>query len=174
MTTPNFVVSISIDDVINALAAFLTPFIGDATKIVRSQQNRVPLPAAPCAVLTEMIGTELSTPTMEYDSTAGTASIKGPTQINVQVDIYGENAGDMNKAVAAAFRSQWASTQFPDGIKPLFTDGGHQAPFITGEDQYESRWILLVSMQYNPSVTVPMQFPSALTLGTFSAVDVET
>lgn len=173
--TANFVVSIAIDDVINALTAFLTPFVGgDATKIVRAQTNRVPLPAAPCAVLTEMLGTELSTPTTSYDSTAGTETITGPTQINVQIDFYGNNAGDMNKAVASAFRTLWASSQFPDRIKPLYTDGGHQAAFIDGEDQYESRWILLASMQYNPSVAVPMQFPNALTMGTFKAANVET
>ena len=173
--TANFVVSIAIDDVINALTAFLTPFIdGDATKIVRSQTNRVPLPPAPCAVLTEMLGTELSTPTTAYDLTARIETITGPTQINVQIDFYGDNAGDMNKAVASAFRTLWASTQFPNGIKPLYTDGGHQAALINGEDQYESRWILLASMQYNPSVAVPMQFPNALTMGTFDAVNIET
>jgi hypothetical protein len=175
MTTPNFIVSIAIDDVINALTAFLLPFTGgDATKIVRAQQNRVSLPAAPCVVLTEMIGAELSTPTTSYDSTDGTETITGPTQINVQIDFYGTNAGDVNKAVAQAFRTLWASTQFPDGIKPLYTDGGHQAPFTDGEDQYEIRWILVASMQYNPSVAVPMQFPDALNVGIFSAVDVET
>ncbi len=45
-------VSITVDNVIDALADFLQPFVGTA-EIVRAQANRVPMPQGPCVVLTE-------------------------------------------------------------------------------------------------------------------------
>ena len=50
MITP----SITVDNVIAALADFLDPLMPAGTKIVRAQVNRVAMPEPPCIVLTEM------------------------------------------------------------------------------------------------------------------------
>ena len=159
--------SITVDQVIDALAAFLAPFMPGA-QIVRGQVNRVALPSNPCAVLTEILQVDLSVPHTDYqppvdpDVDDGTATIYGPTRIDVQIDFYGAQAGEFCKTVKTAFRSHWGFAHFPANIKPLYTSDGIQAPLVTGEQQYERRWTLTASLQYNPIVTVPQDFADVL------------
>ena len=157
-----YTASISVDQVIDALADFLAPFMPGA-QIVRAQVNRVALPSNPCAVLTELLQVDLSVPATEYQPDAGTATIEGPTRIDIQIDFYGEQAGEFCKTVKTAFRSHWGFSHFPANIKPLYTSDGIQSPLTTGEQQYESRWTLTASLQYNPIVTVPQDFADVLT-----------
>lgn len=154
---PLYIASITVDQVIDALRAFILPITAPA-QVVRGQVNRVSLPANPCVVLTEILQTDLSVPATDYQPTDDTATIEGPTKIDIQIDFYGQQAGEFCKAVKTAFRSQWGFDQFPAGIKPLYTSDGMQSPLITGEQQYESRWTLTASLQYNPVITVPQQF----------------
>ena len=160
--------SITVDQVIDALAAFLAPFMPGA-QIVRGQVNRVALPSNPCAVLTEILQVDLSVPHTEYQPPVdpapadGTATIYGPSRIDVQIDFYGEQASEFCKTVKTAFRSQWGFAHFPANIKPLYTSDGIQAPLVTGEQQYERRWTLTASLQYNPIVTVPQEFAEEIT-----------
>ena len=78
-------VSITVDNVIDALADFLQPFCAGA-EIVRAQANRVPMPSGPGVVLTEMLQVDLSVPATEYQPDAGTATIEGPTRVDIQID----------------------------------------------------------------------------------------
>lgn len=155
--------SITVDQVVDALKTFLTPFMPGAA-IVRGQVNRVALPSNPCAVLTELLQVDLSVPHTEYQEptepipATGTATIYGPSRIDIQIDFYGSQAGEFCKTVKTAFRSYWGFEHFPVNIKPLYTSDGIQSPLLTGEQQYESRWTLTVSMQYNPTITVPQEF----------------
>ena len=153
----NYTSSITVDQVIDALKAFLAPFMPGA-QIVRAQVNRVALPSNPCAVLTELLQVDLSVPATDYQPLANTATIYGPSRIDVQIDFYGAQAGEFCKTVKTAFRSHWGFAHFPANIKPLYTSDGIQSPLLTGEQQYESRWTLTASMQYNPTVTVPQEF----------------
>ena len=157
-----YTASISVDQVIDALAAFLAPFVPGG-QIVRAQVNRVALPANPCAVLTELLQVDLSVPATEYQPLENTATIYGPSRIDVQIDFYGAQAGEFCKTVKTAFRSHWGFAHFPANIKPLYTSDGIQSPLTTGEQQYESRWTLTASLQYNPIVTVPQDFADVLT-----------
>ena len=154
--------SITVDQVIDALADFLSPFVPGA-QVVRAQVNRVAMPSNPGVVLTEMLQVDLSVPATEYQPDAGTATIEGPTRIDIQIDFYGEQAGEFCKTVKTAFRSHWGFSHFPANIKPLYTSDGIQTPLTTGEQQYESRWTLTASLQYNPIVTVPQDFADTLT-----------
>ena len=153
--------SITVDQVIDALADFLAPFVPGA-QVVRAQVNRVAMPSNPGVVLTEMLQVDLSVPATEYQPDAGTATIEGPTRIDIQIDFYGEQAGEFCKTVKTAFRSHWGFSHFPANIKPLYTSDGIQTPLTTGEQQYESRWTLTASLQYNPIVTVPQDFADVL------------
>ena len=153
--------SINVDQVIDALADFLAPFVPGA-QVVRAQVNRVAMPSNPGVVLTEMLQVDLSVPATEYQPDAGTATIEGPTRVDIQIDFYGEQASEFCKTVKTAFRSHWGFSHFPANIKPLYTSDGIQAPLVTGEQQYESRWTLTASLQYNPIVTVPQDFADVL------------
>lgn len=169
--------SITVDQVIDALADFLAPFVPGA-QVVRAQVNRVPMPSNPCVVLTEMLQVDLSVPATEYQPPTdpapaiGTATVKGPSRIDVQIDFYGAQAGEFCKTVKTAFRSHWGFAHFPAGIKPLYTSDGMQTPLLTGEQQYESRWTLTASLQYNPIVTVPQEFADEAIPNAITPVDV--
>lgn len=166
----NYVSSISIDTVIDALKDFITPFM-QGGQVVRAQVNRVAMPLVPCAVLTELLEVDLSVPYEDYQPDDSTTTLHGRTRIDVQIDLYGAQAGELCQSIKTAFRTLWAYDKFPDSVKPLYTSDGVQSPLITGEQQYESRWTITVSMQYNPQATVPQQFADTLTVSTLQAVD---
>lgn len=158
----NYVATITVDNVIDALATFLTPYAQSST-IVRAQVNRASMPPNPCIILTEILQVDIDIPYVDFQPTNQTGTIHGPTRIDVQIDFYGANAGDVCKACIAAFRSIYAASAFADGIKPLYMSDGVQSPLITGEQQYESRWTATASLQYNPLITVPQQSATAAT-----------
>ena len=161
---PQYVPTITVDNVIVALGGFLTPFLA-GVPIVRGQGNRVPMPTPACVVLTELLQVDLETPVVTQDPANAQALLVTPTRIDVQIDFYGPSAGDQCKAVKGAYRTEYATLQFADGIKPLYCSDGTQNPLITGEQQYASRWTITASLQYNASVALPQQSAIAITPG---------
>jgi hypothetical protein len=167
---PNYVNSITVDNVIDALATFIMKFMPTG-HVVRAQVNRVPMPNVPCAVLTELNQTRLEWPIATYDYDHDLAYLKGPTRIDVQVDVYGQDsAGEIAKAIQMYFQSEFGYTLFPTNIRPLYSSEPIQTPLVTGEEQYESRWTLTLSLQYNPSLSLPIQSAEGtVTVNTFQA-----
>jgi len=163
-----YTTSITVDNVIDALADFLQPFVSGAD-IIRAQVNRVPMPSLPCVVLTELFHVDLRVPSQDYDVLNAEVDLSASNRIDIQVDFYGDSAGDYCRSVETAFRTMWGFDMFPAGIKPLYTSDGIQSPLVSGEQQYVSRWTLTVSMQYNPIVSVPQQFAEELAATTIAA-----
>lgn len=176
MAATPYIPSILVNDVIRALIAFLQPFVGNVnagtvtpntpTPIIRGQQNRANPPQPAFVVVTEINRRNLDTPVFlnSADPDIEQASITNSKQLDVQVDFYGSNAGDWAAAVENVWRSSYAPDQFPVGIAPLYCSDTHQAPLITGEEQYLFRWIITLQLEYNPTVFIPQQ--SALHLET--------
>jgi hypothetical protein len=145
--------NITVDEVINALADFLQPIMPAGTQIVRAQANRVAMPEPPCIVLTEVGQIDLST--THNDWLAGDmANYQRSIQINVQIDFYDGQAGEMCSTTKTLFRSMYGADNFPANIRPLYCSDGIQSPLVTGEQQYEARWTVTASMQYNPIINV--------------------
>jgi hypothetical protein len=162
---------ITIDNVIDALGSFIELFSGAGTTI-RGEVNRVAMPVEPLIVLTELMSSDLEIPLTDYQPAAGTATIQGPTKITIQADFYGDQGGDLCRAVKQAIRTGWGFDQFPANIRPLYSEDGRQVPFISGEQQYERRWILTIALQYGPTVTVPQQFANQAAASIITAADV--
>lgn len=165
---PNYIASITVDNVIKALGDFIKTLLpaGDPppVPVIRAEVNRVAPPYDQFVELTELLELDLSVPAMNYANIVNqTAEIDASTRIDVQIDFYGEDSGDFAKAFKSAFRSSWGYDQFPVTVKPLYTSDGMQTPLVTGEEQYERRWTLTASLQYNPSVTVPQQSATTAT-----------
>jgi len=157
-----YTTSITLDDAIDALGDFIALFV-DGAEIVRAQVNRVPMPLDNCVVLTELFGVSLSRPNQDFS--VDRIAIKDRTRFDIQVDFYGPSSGDFCKAVQAAFMTSYAYNKFPDTVKPLYTSDGIQSPLISGEQQWESRWTLTVSLQVNPVVEVPQDSAIELEAG---------
>lgn len=161
MSATPYLADITVDAVIKALKTFLTPFVPGA-QIIRGQANRVAPPPSPFVALTEILQVPLETPVVSNNPAAAQSTYMGPTRIDIQVDFYGAQAGDYCKALNNVFRTSYAASQFPANIQPLYCSDGHQGPLITAEQQYESRWTLTATLQYNPSVIVPQDYAQAL------------
>ncbi len=171
-----FTASITVDQVIDALANFLQPFLmieGVPIEIIRAQSNRTPSPLGNFAVLTEMGQYELETPEINYSEINGSATVNNPTKVAIQLDLYGRKAGDFARAILSVFRSEYTVSQFPDGISSLYCSNALQAPFITGEMQYQDRWTFTIYLQYNATIVIPQDFPDELGINIFENVDTE-
>ncbi len=163
--------SLTIDQVIVELADFLT-LLCPGYEIVRSQVNRVPMPSSPCVVLTEILQVDLETPVGNYDGVNSIISYNGSKRIDIQIDFYGSDSGNQCAAVKGIYRTPWTTDQFPANIQPLYCDDGRQMPLITGEEQYENRWTLTASLQYNPIVSLPQESAIELDVAEVIAVDI--
>lgn len=163
MSAPTpYIATIAVDAVITALGSFLQPFMGSGT-VIRGQNNRTPMPATlPFAVLTEVLQVDLETPTVSGQYSNAQITITSPKRIDIQIDIYGPTSGDLCTAVKGVYRTGYAVAQFPAGIAPLYCSDGHQIPLTDAEQQYDTRWTITASLQYNPAVYIPQQFATAL------------
>ena len=171
MSAPTqYVASIALDTVFDALGAFIQPFVGTA-QVIRAQVNRVAMPVGAFVELTEVASTDLEVPRSYYEGINFQSDIIGPKRLTVQVDFYGPSAGDWCAAVKTVWRTSYTVAQFPLGIAPLYCDDGQEIPLITGEEQYERRWELTMSIQYNPVVVVPLQSADTLSVNILDDVD---
>lgn len=144
----------SIDAAIVAVGAFLGPLMPAGTKIVRGMANNVPSPKVPLIVITEIGQPQYTTTRTTLNYVAGTMTYVMPKMLNLQIDFYGVQAGDMSNTAVTMLRSMYATDKFPDGIEPLYCSDAIQAPLITGEKKFETRWLCTLSLQYNSPVIV--------------------
>lgn len=165
-----FTVDVTIDNVIDALKAFIQPYCG-ASVIVRAQTNRVAMPPNPCVILTELRHEDLALPIIVYDHVSA-KTVQQSSKLTIQIDFYGASAGDYCKAVTMAFRSHEAFDAFGVSVKPLYCGDGMQSPLITGEQQYESRWTIEAYLQYNPILQISQQYADVLTPVIETPVDI--
>lgn len=92
-----------------------------------------------------------------YQSTTQGKTILTPFRYSLQLDFYGENAQNWCAEAVSLFRDEYATDIFPSNIQPLYADDPIQIPLIDGESQYEQRWKLVTSLQYNPILTTTQQ-----------------
>lgn len=142
-----------------ALGDFIKPLVD--CPVVRGQNNRVPLPAGDCIIMTPTGAVPLSTNVDAFSDS--TKTVTRPTQFNVQIDCYGAAASDRAQTIGTLLRDDYACQKFADsGVQPLFAGDAHQMPLVTGEQQYVERWTFEACFQYNPVLTVPQDSANAL------------
>jgi hypothetical protein len=159
-------------DVYNALVAFVTTLVPGGTPIVRGQQNRVPMPAVPCVVLTTIgvpnrIGTNAdNTEAVIVDSelVGFTAAVEADFEYAVQADFYSPDAESWAMAAELLWRDKIAWYGMPDGIKPLYSEGRQQLPLVGAENQWIQRWTMTLVLDYQPTWTQPTQAATAATV----------
>lgn len=152
-------VSIDITDqqVFAALRTFLLSILPNKTEVVQAQDNRVSMPKGGFVTMNNIGMERLSTNIDSYQSNTQGKQILTPTKFNIQLDFYGDNSPQWASQVQALFRDEYATSMFPPNIQPLFADNPVQIPLIDSEKQYEQRWKLVASLQYNPIMSVLQQ-----------------
>ena len=149
----NFTPDKTVDNVIDALADYLSLYT--TAPIIRANVNRNPTPKNDFIVLTELLTTPLSKP-VEYYSNAGETMIQ-KQQIDVQVDFYGWSLSDTALAIANSIRSIWQNYNHSQWLAFLYCNQIVKSPIINAEEQYEQRWTVTISMQYNVTLTLPQE-----------------
>lgn len=173
--------SIVDNDVFTALRSFLLLILPAGTEVVQAQDNSVPMPESGFVTMNNVNKKRLATNVHAYrndpenvvygaenviqgaeqvtfQTSNGFRDILTPTQYTIQLDFYGDDAGDWAAVAQMMLRDEYATSNFPDGIKPLYADDPIQMPLIDGEMNYTQRWKLQAVLQYNPSVSMAQQF----------------
>lgn len=96
------------------------------------------------------------------DMAAGGMIHLQPTEVTVQVDVHGPNSANNTQTIATLFRDEYSTALLPATIKPLFVEDRGQQPFINGEQQWETRWVLDLHLQVNAEIRTPQEFADEL------------
>lgn len=166
-------VSLTEDDIMTGLRAFLLEVLPDGIEVVQGQDNRVAMPAgADFVVMTPARREQLSQTAHLYDPDAGTKEVSRSTSMHFQLDVYGPNGSDNTQVITTLFRDEYGFDYFaPCGLAPLYCDDGQQMPLVTGEEQWIQRWMTRGVLQTNLAVTVPQEFADEIE---FELIEVDT
>lgn len=152
----------TIDNVIDVLAGYIEPIAGICQQ---AQANRVPMPKGQFCILTPLRFTRLSTTRdIKQDTGTPSTSAMGYTEVrqaDIQVDIYGDNAGDRAVALETLFASSYGYEKIKaidDRLAPLYSTAAIQAPMINAESQWQERYTLTLSLQAHITVSLPQDY----------------
>ena len=150
-------IDIQDQDVYRAFIVFFNAFLPAGTEVVQAQDNRVSMPQGGFIAMNNVGMDRLSFNIDQYQSIAQGKTILTPTMYSMQLDFYGPNSQVWAMQTMALFRDEFATNIFPPNIQPLYADNPAQIPLIDGESQYEQRWKLVASLQYNPILSTIQQ-----------------
>lgn len=151
------VLDINDQDVFRAMVTFFKSFIPDGVEIVQAQDNRVSMPKGGFIAMNNTGMDRLSFNIDRYQPVPQGKTILTPTRYSMQLDFYGPISQTWAMQTVALFRDEYATQIFPSNIQPLYADDPVQIPLIDGEAQYEQRWKLVASLQYNPILSTLQQ-----------------
>jgi hypothetical protein len=158
-------VSLTEDQILTGLRAFLLAVLPDGIEVVQGQDNRVSMPAgANFVIMTPARREQLSQTAHTYDAQAETKEVGRSTGLHFTLDVYGPDGSDNTQVITTLFRDEYGFVFLaPYGLAPLYCDDGQQMPLVTGEEQWLQRWMMRGVLQTNLGVTVPQEFADQLT-----------
>lgn len=170
------------DDIFEAVRAFLQTVLepgtvnaGDSFVVVVGQENRVAEPKVSDYIVFWPLRMPRLATTVERQASGGLqATYMQASQCVIQLDVHGPEAFNNSGIISTIFRSSFAVDFFAargTAIAPLYADDPRQAQFVSGEKQYEDRYIIEANLQVNQTITTVAQSATALALG---LVNVET
>jgi len=152
--------SITQSDVLKAVGDFLVTVLPSGFSVIQALDNLVAPPvtnyAAMQIVTQSRLATNIQTDTLDLID-GDYSQITQKTEISIQVDIYSETASNQASVISTLFRDAFAYDSFPENIKPLYCDDPKQIVFVNDAMQYEKRFMIMLYLQYDPTVTVSTQ-----------------
>jgi hypothetical protein len=128
-------------------------------QVVNSYGNDISMPADPYILMTGISTRRLGTNRHVYrplDSNKDTAQ---PMAIDVQIDIYGEGAEDNINKLTTLWRDAYTNERLKAaGAAPLYHDNPRNATFQNSSHNYEPRWLVMLTIQYDQTVTTVQEF----------------
>lgn len=168
-----YVQDISETDVFTALRNVLLTILGGAaTDIIRVPTNRTPMPKeCPFVTMYPLLKEQIAWPHTTIGNNTAPTQVKNITQAiqyTIQLDVYGQTAGDIAQTIWGVFQSPDAYDLFaaesPYGVYPINAETPRQVPMVDGESEYEVRWMMTVNLQYNPTLSTAVKTASTLTV----------
>ena len=154
-------------DLFTELRALLMGLI-PGVEIVKGMANDVPMPLGAFISMTGIGQRRLATNRHEYldlgaltvpKTALGTVDIEQPTAYEIQVDCYGPLSSDWAATISTVWRDIYAADYLrPFGISPLYADDQRQIPLQDSSQNYEERWVVMLTLQHTQTVTAPMNF----------------
>lgn len=137
-----------------ALRKFLLSVMSDVPDFnaVTGQMNRSAIPKNNFAVMTPLFVSRQTTTQQYYDATKKEIHLYDIQTLDVQVDFYGDMSASMATRVETVFRSGYGYDMirgFDERVRVLTCDNTRQMSIQNGEDQWESRWLLVLKFQIN-------------------------
>ena len=163
-------ISITQSQLQTALRSFLLGLLGSSWQVIEGQDNRAPMPVGNFVVMTSMTAGYIATPEESWSAGSvnpGVDNVRTSSQWRCQLDFYGVGAQDAATAVSRIVRTAYACDQFTAAgvdMQPLYAEEPKNLTMINAENQYESRWSFDFIAQFNPVVTVPLDFATGLTV----------
>lgn len=158
-----------------ALGKWLQSILGVDEQIRQGQQNRVSMPNGNYVIMTfigPLLGLHKGARSVSWvagASNPGQEIMVRSAEAVVQLDFYGPLAHDQASLVELLVSTQsnfdYFQKQYENGgpdMQPLFADGVKNLSLINGEGQFESRWSFDLHFQYNPNITVALDFMLAV------------
>jgi|VirMetMinimDraft_7_1064189.scaffolds.fasta_scaffold05301_6 hypothetical protein len=165
--------SITQSDVLKAVGDFLVTVLPSGFSVIQALDNLVAPPvtnyAAMQIVTQSRLATNIQTDTLDLID-GDYSQITQKTEISIQVDIYSETASNQASVISTLFRDAFAYDSFPENIKPLYCDDPKQIVFVNDAMQYEKRFMIMLYLQYDPTVTVNTQLAVELNAPTIYPV----
>lgn len=136
------------------------------TNVIKGQQNRVPMPIGPNFVILTPTGrAQLAStvrtyrPPVDPIPAEGERDTQRSTRLDIQIDIYGPAAAENAQIIGTLLRDLYGCDFLRShNCQPLYCGDPTQLPLITGELQYEQRWTIPATLQFNPTVSTSQQF----------------
>jgi hypothetical protein len=166
----SYIVSITQEQLYEVLSTFLQSVSGlGQSLVIQGLPNRTAMPPAAPGFVTMQL---TRAGRLNYNIVTWDTTNPAPTEISVevhvmlrlQVDFYGATSGDWATIFAALWKDETACLALEPLADPLYANEEMLAPLEDDEQQYEQRWTIEAFLQYNPVVTVPMQFANVFTV----------
>lgn len=164
-----------------ALRGLLLTMFDSPMAIVKGQDNRVPEPVGSdfivmWPIMLPRLGTNVTTYFADDDSPLPDVKMSlQPTRLDVQLDVHGPNSFANVQTISTLFRDEYSTSYFDAGtaaIQALYASDPRQLRFDNAENQSENRWMIDLSLQINPVVTVPQRFSETVTPTTINVEQV--
>ena len=139
-------------DVETAIKDYIVRFSGLERELVYvGFQNRVPLPKSNnYCIFTVYNLTRLGTPIEKYNGELGKYYIKQHFQTNVQIDFYGNTSRENASQIVSISRTAvGANFLKPYHIQPLYCEDAKRMQYVTGERQYEDRYMVDLNIEFD-------------------------
>ena len=162
MTAP---VSITQSAIFTAVRAYILGLI--TCEVVDGLDNGVPMPLNPFIAITALYAKRVSTninSTSDPTPTTGAVNHEDHVEYAIQIDCYGPLSSDWASIICALWRDEYAVIAMAPACVPLYADDPKMIPAVDAEQNFEQRWLIEASVQYNPVVQTPMQFFTAATV----------